>query len=711
MLRFVTPVALAFGLLLQGCGGGGSSASSTIGGGGGGGGGPVVPGQPNPHLPGAKPVLTDAQLETAAAALTAIANTRLSKNPAANPDARFNELTAFAADARKVARVVYADVDRTSLTSRVILEDGLAIYFPHNRPEPTAVTPAAMPTRSTSRAVFPEERLAYVFNNVPPEPQPAQTAKTLREAGYQVVEQVGTYENMTKMGKAAFVLYNGHGTWVEEVVQNSDGSLSLKSNTDGLWYWGMTTETVIDRANISQFRNELYAGSLFLYAREGTKLKLGIGPQTVRNTWSLDEAVVLFNSCLSAGERFSRSGWLETLRDKGAKAFGGWTSVCDTNSNRRSLSLVRMMTNAEDDFMKHNPLQRPLDFLEAYNEIKRAGLHAHPDDTGYMDIQNNTVLKTTTFLVTTWGSEDSRLKPKIANFEVKPEESGSDTLVIEGEFRPELPQVLVNGQALVIKSNTAKKIEAEIPDSGAGSAGELIVRQFGRDSNKTMITLWKPDLKLRERWIFTGEGSSGQITFEATIPCVFRGDVMGTRSSPSSAPTLSGFVVHQAKSVPGTYRLFGQITSSEGRVMKASGGGKIEILSSKVADQYSGLSGFSTREENSFGFSRFSMGANKEFSILTSIFTHGTMETTVEGHTSSSPIVFGFPGFIQEGWSHGMVGQAVRLKGVMNSDYSLAQTESHTQMDSEGIRILKEVWIDRTYPSFAPTQSLPRSVN
>lgn len=710
-VRFLWPVLAAL-VVAVGCGGGTSSSGSA---GGGGGGGSIVPGQPNPYVPGSRPVLTDAEFKRITAAVGTARDKTLSADPGDNPDARFNELMAFKAESEKVPGVVTVDVDRTTLTGRVVLEDGLVIYAIHNRPAPDASAPASIPAPTAGRAAFPESRLAYVFNNLPAEPQPAQTAAALREAGYQVIEQPGTFDNVKAVRNAAFVLYNGHGTWGNRLAKMDPDvkSATFAPVEDGRSVWIMHTETPITAENFNQYRNDIYAGGTYLIMSEtvfgSTHLSLGVGPETVRKNWSLDDGVVVINSCLSASKRYTKSGWSEAFEERGARAVFGWTSVCDTNSNRRSLSLVRMMLNVKDDYVPFNPLQRPMDVTEAFQEIVRRGLHRQPDNSGYMDLSGE-VLTTTTFVMGTFGQHDVRLKPEIEGFEIKPEESGDDTLVIRGHFRPETPLVLVNDQPLTVKSSSDTKIEASIPDTGAASAGELIVRQYGRDSNKTYITQWKGTIKLKETWEFASEGGSGKFTYNGELPFTYRGDVMGTRPNPTANPVQNAFSSHQIKSQNGSYQLSGSAQSSEGVQLQVSGSGPVETMTAKAADAYAGLQSRGRANQDAFGFSRLRMQPDKSIEILSFLFAFGKMTTTANGVTSTSDTIFSMPGIGQD-WTYGMEGTTVRLQSNMDAAYALKGAKSVCVILSEGVEIRKEVWFDTTPAQFAPPADAARGRN
>src|SRR5262249_12562871 len=126
----------------------------------------------------------------------------------------------------------------------------------------------------------------------------------------------------------------------------------------------------------------------------------------------------------------------------------------------------------------------------------------------------------------------------------------ANEFLLAGDFGGEQGSVFVGGQEVEVKSWSADKITCNLPQSGAGSAGEVVVRQHFHKSNSVYISEWKGAFT----HTVSGPGSLKQTdTYNVTL----RADVRKYRLVIHQPPKFYGAIVDATQDSTQTYACSG----------------------------------------------------------------------------------------------------------------------------------------------------------
>lgn len=264
-------------------------------------------------------------------------------------------------------------------------------------------------------------------------------------------------------------------------------------------------------------------------------------------------AVVFINACWSGftGVDQGAQAFMFACFKKGAGTYLGWTNkVATPISEQAPLYFVDRLCGANDTDPE-DPKQRPFFVDEIVANMKSKGLA----NSGAAElIVKNRVANTTI-----------GVRPTIESLMMLEQTS---QLAIFGQFGPAAGDVFVGGQPATNVIWGPKEIICDIPKTGAGSYGEVMVKAHGKESNKRMLTLWSGPFSYTE----TSEGS---LKKTATGSLKFRADFAKIRKRPGAVPNRKNpvpiFLMDQSTL---TWQASGEHRDSKGNLItKWSGGG------------------------------------------------------------------------------------------------------------------------------------------
>jgi hypothetical protein len=189
---------------------------------------------------------------------------------------------------------------------------------------------------------------------------------------------------------------------------------------------------------------------------------------------------------------------------------------------------------------KEDPIQRPFDLEKIFSDLQGRRF----------DVCANAA----TLWYDSRVDEDILLTPTIETMEV---DEYTSTLSIYGSFGSEQGKVTVDGQGTAITQWSPGIILCAIPETGAGSAGDVIVSVRENKSNPVPITQWK----VRLNYATDDNG----VRLEGAVNLIIRADIHPRRTKPKEAPSVpepvdygpsSGFLFGNSSNA--TYAIGGQ---------------------------------------------------------------------------------------------------------------------------------------------------------
>ena len=237
-----------------------------------------------------------------------------------------------------------------------------------------------------------------------------------------------------------------------------------------------------------------------------------------------ENAIVYVDACNSMNE--GSKAFSDQVLDKCAKQKGtyvGWTKPMNAITYIPTARYIfdRMIgANDEGATQQNPPLQRPFDFVSAYEdmltfpEVFHLGVSSSGGRLAYNSRSTSEVL----------------LVPSISYITMYDWES---IMVIHGMFSdgpPDQGHVFMNGSEVSVTLWTKKFIICKIDDDGADSFGEVWVMYNDQFSNAVPLTSWTIPLTVTR--------DEGGIKTEATLTLRLRGDVHPYRVKPNDTPVL-----------------------------------------------------------------------------------------------------------------------------------------------------------------------------
>ncbi|MBD3174031.1 MAG: hypothetical protein GF320_02525 [Armatimonadia bacterium] len=428
--------------------------------------------------------------------------------------------------------IIDAGVDENSETVYATYSDGLTVNFIRNRLPQYEAAAGATAVRDVSEVAARAGEVArggkaYVGNGLgscyPSAPSDAsRIAGYLSAAGYDVNQLSMTVDSLKSIKNASVLFLNTHGTpatLIREVVQNDDGSWAVAPDDEAAKTFVLWTATPANRQTIAKYQTELREGQLAIVSADHNQTgdggctspaHLAITAAFVHQHWSFAPGSVAWvQACFSGAPEFAAA-----CAASGAGVYAGWDKVV-AGAAAPVYFFDRGL--ARNDRHPADPPIRAFGWKQLHEGIQDQGLDQQAVPTSFAGIEfRNPVVSGMTTLGFTEGSPAaSHIAPSIRK--VTPVES-MDSLQIFGAFGDKQGTVEVGGTELNVTSWSKDHVVCDLPPSGPGSTGDVVVTVDGVESNEVPLTEWRGTMT------YTVEGE-GSLKREYTIELQIRGDI------------------------------------------------------------------------------------------------------------------------------------------------------------------------------------------
>lgn len=424
------------------------------------------------------------------------------------------------------------------------LRGGVPYSYVHNRPI-TDPRPAYPHKFGPSDEVPMSKKVVLVnaLGNAYPDDRPTYRS-WLNAAGYQVVMSSGEVEELKGLVRDAGMLYySGHGCQLPSRIITADN------------YYGFSTRTKVDAANIVTYRTELGNGTLGIatvgmdrdpnptdkdgngqidwYERTINQQVYVILPQFVKDNFRFSEGSVAILDCCDS----LMANMISTFGSSGpgpsCDTYVGWDQPVADNGIT-ILRAIDFLIGQNEITPNFDPDRRPFQVGVVFDYLKGKVLNkstgTHLGKPAYLEHR-----------VLSGGGDFGFYRPVIKKISVR-EASGpgvKDKIEIEGVFGRKSPnitvEVTVDGKPLTVAEDARPdRLVCEIPRRGVGSAGPCVVTINGRKSLKVPITEWIIPMVYN----FDGPGSC---FYKIDLSLRLRADVHRVRELPGDTP--EGWIV------------------------------------------------------------------------------------------------------------------------------------------------------------------------
>jgi hypothetical protein len=266
----------------------------------------------------------------------------------------------------------------------------------------------------------------------------------------------------------------------------------------------------------------------------------GITGDFVKKYWHLaSDSIVFLNACYSA-YTINPQGpqdFIDACLAAGAGVYFGWNEKANSGTCYTTVRYFVDRLIGANKFMKENPDQRAFPWELVYDDMKSKGLThdavTGADLTAFPRAGGNSVIL------------DPSIKEVLVN-------EYDETLHLKGDFGSRSGKVTVGGGELVVKTWAADEIVCNLPRTGPGANGDVVVEvpaEQGRTrkSNVHQLTEWS--IPLHYRWV---DAYGPGLNFDGTGRLRFRADVGSYREKPAAAPVfpLRGMIPTKDSQLP-----------------------------------------------------------------------------------------------------------------------------------------------------------------
>jgi hypothetical protein len=295
------------------------------------------------------------------------------------------------------------------------------------------------------------------------------------------------------------------------------------------------TSDIATVANLPNYAEDLIAHRLCVFSAvadtnalggQENVTRYGITSKFIQYYWAnfAPNAMVVITACASD----SVPAFRNAIQSKGGPAYFGWSASVSCKGGCYAAEFIfDRCLGANRGFPRENPKQRPFDIGNVFADLVQRNLHVQPGGDG-----TNTF--TSAMRYHPGSSNFGLLAPSIKFLDLY---AVADELKIIGLFGEDPGPnglVTVGGQPVTIKTWSPNEITCDIPVSGPGSAGPVIVEKKADDggfrkSNIVNLTEW--------RGTFTqthSEGGSLKVT--VTYDFHIRADIHSHRDVPGETP-------------------------------------------------------------------------------------------------------------------------------------------------------------------------------
>jgi hypothetical protein len=349
-------------------------------------------------------------------------------------------------------------------------------------------------------------------------------AKWFRNAGYEVAvgaEGDASVDVLRTVSGDAFFYFNTHGARAD-----------LKS---GESYYVVGTSTVRTEAtdSLAEIKADLAEHRLvYLYAPNGVTVngkqvwdeRYAITHKFVDRYMSFGRnGIVFLNVCGSTYPSATVQAFTDAVKKKGAGVYAGWSHTVNADPAYTGVRYFVDRLLGANEYRPEDPEQRPFGWQAVLEEMQREGLDVDPVSGAKLTASAGA------------GSGDvvGPLAPSIRQIGAN---QWDDELVIVGAFGedtvPDRRVTIAGGGGeteMTIKEWTPEMITVELPRTGAGSSGDVVVEVDGVRSNPRKLMAWTGTLVYTVRDL-------GSLTHRIEMDLDVRLDPASFRMKPGEEP-------------------------------------------------------------------------------------------------------------------------------------------------------------------------------
>ncbi len=426
-----------------------------------------------------------------------------------------------------------------------ILNNGIPIMFLDNR-GPAADPDAGLETFATPpdprKTDVPTGTRARVINAMGPAfiDESRIVRPLLESKGYSVVAGDGTVEGLRRVSGDSVFYFSTHGGQADVWLLDANGQ--VVRTPDGhpveILDYALWTTTTYDPADPNRYADELAAGRLglgwALHHLDATGKRVNeqhywVTSRFVTHYWSFaQDALVWLSACSteSAVAANLRAATLAPSRaDAGAGLYVGWTNpVTSDAATLGAKFVIDRLLGANKAAPKENPPQRAFDYRAVWTDLRSRGLHLHPDPTRDGGVTELTFTASPS-------SQFGLLAPSLEHVLV---DEYNDRAILLGLFgMPPASEraVLIGGLEARVQTWAEDRIVVDLPRTGMGSSGDVLVSVRGHDSNIRRITEWTLHFTYS-----SADSAVATLRFDGPVTVRLRGDVGEYRERPAQMP-------------------------------------------------------------------------------------------------------------------------------------------------------------------------------
>jgi len=478
-----------------------------------------------------RPPIDGAELASSVKAITNFANTLLSET-------REKRRAALLTFLEERDEILAAGTNDDGIWA--IYKSGVPLMILDNR-EPDAPAPSAAPLVSQRVSDVPKGTRARLINTMGTAfvDETPMARELLTAKGYSVVKDAGSVDSLRTLAGDGVLYFSAHGGLCVIPSFNDKGKVVIGSDGEPVTVlqFGLWTSTPFDENDEDRYLTDLREGTLGLgialhdYSAD-KKLVLFGAHYWVTDLWALEnwsfskDGVAWISACQShsgAAEGFIDACLYGTAKQTKAGLYVGWTaSVAGNAALLGARFVLDRMLGANLGAPKEEPPQRSFDYTAVWADLKKRGLHLHPNPSGPGTTELKYTAKT--------GAKLGLLAPSIAYVLI---DEMNDEAILVGSFGtpPESERAVLIGGLETTTTWTATKIRAKLPRTGTGSAGDVLVSVRGHDSNVRRITEW--NIQFDYLW---QQPELIPCKVDGPVTVRFRADVGDYRKTPGTPP-------------------------------------------------------------------------------------------------------------------------------------------------------------------------------
>ncbi len=295
--------------------------------------------------------------------------------------------------------------------------------------------------------------------------------------------------------------------------------------------FGVWTSSPVDPANPNEHLEDLRSGRLGFGMASGTTPDAGAalaGLFYVFTDFFVQQymnfgkdSLVWFSACHSNSALMAQP-FVAACHVNGASVYVGWnSSVTDAAVLVTDKFIFTRLTGNDPTVPNEDPPQRAFDYEPVWDDLRKRGLHLHPNGLG----------GTTEIRFSAGASNLALLAPSIKYVLINETEREAVLIGKFGNPEPGERKVMIGGIEATNVIWGESRIRATIPQTGPGSAGDVQVIVREHKSNIRRITAW--DMNFRFRWV---EDSLPGLVVEGPMNLRYRADIGTYREKPGEAP-------------------------------------------------------------------------------------------------------------------------------------------------------------------------------